>query len=120
MKYLMNEQLRANLSVGKAVEQWLSPRQHENYVALRYLTIYKERNGTYSTSYIECFDDGDENFIDIGEFSALHPDEPAVLNTFDAIGEALQFVLDTYNATMDKFVAAGMIQEEYRDYLKSR
>jgi GH15 family glucan-1,4-alpha-glucosidase len=120
MRYLMYEQIRANLSLGKAVEQWLLPKQFDNYTALRWVTIEKNRDSTYTARYAECFDDGDENFTDVYAFSFLNPDEPEVVNNFDSIDEALQFASDTYSTRSDKFVTAGMIQDEYKDYLKSR
>lgn len=116
----MPEQLRDNLSLGRSVEQWLGPAIFPDYVTLRTLTISKERDSTYTTSYVEYFDDGHEDFTDIDAFSYLHPDEPELLNNFDTVDEALQFVLTSYNATPDKFVNTGMLQDEYRDYLKTR
>ncbi|BAU52062.1 hypothetical protein [Mucilaginibacter gotjawali] len=50
----------------------------------------------------------------------MNPDEPELLNNFDTVDEALQFVLTAYSATLDKFVNRGMIQDEYKDYLKTR
>src|ERR1700749_3204246 len=100
MKYLMNEQLRTNLSLGKSVEQWLPPKQYDNYLALRWITIDKNRDLTYTTRYSECFDDGDESFVDIGEFSPIDPDEPEELNTFDSFDKALHFVVVAYNASL--------------------
>jgi hypothetical protein len=41
----------------------------------------------------EVFDDGNESFFDVYEFTAFDPDEPA---------------------------GRGLIQDEYADYLKSR
>jgi len=48
----------------------------------------------------------------------VDPDEPfGVINTFSSISDALAFASLTYNATEDKYVSSGMIQEEYRVYL---
>jgi len=120
MRYLVYEQLGANLSIGKSIEQWLPPDIHPNYIVLRMLTISKERNSTYATSYVEYFDEGNEKFTDVYAFTFLNPDEPELLNNFNSVDEALQFVLASYNATPDKFVTQGMIQDEYKDYLKTR
>jgi len=120
MRYLVYEQLRTNLSIGKPVEQWLSPRVHPNYVELRALTILKERDGTYTTSYVGYFDDGDESFTDIYAFSYPDPDDPEVIKSFDSIDEALHFAMANYNASPDKFVNSGLLQDEYKDYLKTR
>ncbi|MBB3058087.1 hypothetical protein [Mucilaginibacter gotjawali] len=48
----MPEQLKDNLSIGRSVEQWLGPTIFPNYVTLRTLTIRKERDSTYTTSYV--------------------------------------------------------------------
>jgi hypothetical protein len=116
----MNEQLRSNLSLGKSVEQWLMPETFDTYTLLKWITIERNKDFTYSTSYTEVFDDGDENFTDIYAFSYADPDEPAVLNTFGSYDEALDFVTEAYHAALDKFVTPGMLQDEYKDYLKTR
>ena len=119
-RYLNIEQLNANIRLGKSVEQWLGYTVEKDYTILKWLRIDKEKSGQYSVAYIECFDDGDENFIDIYEFSTIDPDELyGTINTFDSVEEVLHFAFDTYDALSDKFVSAGMIQEEYRDYLKN-
>ena len=121
MIYLQNEQLRTNLSLGKTVEQWLGYKREEDYIILRWISIEKENSDEYSVAYIESFDEGSDDFLDIYEFSALDPDEPlGVINTFSTIDEALDFSLNEYGAKIERFVSTGMIQEEYRTYLNER
>ncbi|TFF35043.1 hypothetical protein [Mucilaginibacter psychrotolerans] len=120
MRYLTSEQLSANLSLGKSVEQWLAPKEEDTYVVLRWLRIDKEKDLTYTTCYIECFDEGDEQFADIYEFSPIDPDEPEVLNNFASADEAILFVKDAYAASLDKFVNAGLIQDEYRNFIMKK
>jgi hypothetical protein len=117
MKYLLPEQLKTHLSLGKPIEQWLSHQKHDDYTILKWLRVDKEKNGTYSVSYTECFDEEDSNFLDIYKFASLDPDEPFIINSFGTINEALTFAADNYQASEGKFVSAGMIQEEYKDYL---
>lgn len=112
----MQEQLKGNLSVGKAVEQWLSHESKEDYTVLKWLRIDKEKDSNYSVSYFECFDDGDDDFTDIYEFSSLDPDEPYVINSFNSVNEALDFAVNNYSASLERFVTDGMIQEEYVQY----
>lgn len=119
MRYLMAEQLRANLSLGRYVEQWLPPKHYDHYTIIRYISIEKNDELTYDVNYWEQYDDGNENFIDVYSFSDVDPDEPGILNTFNSIDEALNFVMANYNTLPDKFVNRGMIQEEYRDYVKA-
>jgi hypothetical protein len=117
IRYLGEEQLKTNLRLGKSIEQWLSTNRVDNYSIIKWLTIEKEMDGVYNVAYIESFDEGNEDFIDIYEFSTIDPDEPhGIVNTFNSVEEALKFSIITYGASSDKFVSAGMIQEEYRDY----
>ncbi|UOE51445.1 hypothetical protein MTO98_10185 [Mucilaginibacter sp. SMC90] len=120
MKYLSSEQLKTNLSSGKPIEQWLSHQKQDDYTILKWLRIDKEKDSTYSVSYMECFDEGDEDFLDIYEFAPLDPDEPFTINSFSNINEALFFAINKYQASESRFVAAGMIQEEYKEYLMAR
>ena len=117
--YLKEEQLKSNLSLGFPIEQWLSHYKEEDYTVIRWLRIDKEKDQNYTLAYFECFDEGNENALDIYEFSMLNPDEPfGVLNQFDNIEDALNFSENSYGASIEKYVSAGMIQEEYHDYLR--
>lgn len=121
MIYLQNEQLRTNLSLGRTVEQWLGFKQEDDYTVLRWISLEKENTGEFSVAYIESFDEGSEDFIDVYEFSILDPDEPlGIINTFSTIDEAISFSLGEYGANIDNFINAGMIQEEYRTYLNTK
>jgi len=121
MKYLMTDQLKTNLSLGRTVEQWIGHERKTNYTVLQWLIIEKENNGEYSVVFKECFDEGAENFLDIYEFSALDPDEPyGMITTFGTIADAIEFSESEYGASKDKFVNSEMIQEEYLAYLKGQ
>lgn len=121
MIYLQNEQLRTNLSLGRTIEQWLGYKQEDDYILLRWISIEKESNANYSVAYIESFDEGSEDFVDIYEFSTLDPDKAlGIVTTFSTADEAINFSLKEYGAKMDRFVSAGMIQEEYRTYLNEK
>ncbi len=117
--YLTKEQLRTNLSVGKAIEQWIGFAEETNYTVLKWLRIDKENDNTFSVAYFEVFDEGNLNFLDIYEFSPIDPDEPyGIINTYNNLDEVLEFVKREYNANDNNFVNSGMIQEEYRKYLE--
>ncbi|RQO64362.1 hypothetical protein DBR43_33050 [Pedobacter sp. KBW06] len=121
MVYLQNEQLKTNLSLGRTVEQWLGYKQEDDYIVLRWISIEKESSDEYSVAYIESFDEGREDFLDIYEFSTLDPDEPlGIVTTFSTVDEAISFSLDEYGAKIDSFVSAGMIQDEYLNYLNNK
>ena len=119
--YLTEQQLKANLMVNRAIEQWLSVYNENDYTIIRWIRIDKETSGEFSVAYFESFDEGSEDFADIYEFSLKYPDEPfGVINYFDTLEEVLNYTIITYHASIDKFVAAGIIQEEYLNYLSSK
>lgn len=121
MNYLNLEQLKSILIVGKAIEQWLGYSNEEDYIILKWIRIDPEKGGHFTVSYFESFDEGNIDFVDIYEFSTLDPDVPfGISNTFSTIEEAINFSIKEYNAALDKFVSAGMIQEEYIIYLNSK
>lgn len=118
MKYLDFEQVKTNLSLGKSIEQWLGFEKKDDYVVLKWISIIREKAGKYSTVYIECFDEGNEDFLDIYEFSMIDPDEPyGVINEFQNYDEAIEFAIVEYGASKERFVNSGMIQEEYLNYM---
>ncbi|MCS3556468.1 MULTISPECIES: hypothetical protein [unclassified Sphingobacterium] len=117
-QYLTEEQIKTNLRLGKSLEQWIGFFEQDDYTILRWLRIDKEKNQVYSVTYFESFDEGNENFLDIYEFSLVDPDEPfGVINTFASTDEAMQFATLKYSASSFKYITAGTIQEEYKDYI---
>jgi hypothetical protein len=94
MRYLTKEQCKTNLSLGIAIEQWLSFEKKNDYAILKWLRIDKENNSTYNVSYVECFDDGSDDFVDIYEFSSIDPDEPYIINNFESVNESINFSID--------------------------
>ncbi|WP_316766505.1 hypothetical protein [Pedobacter frigiditerrae] len=121
MKYLQFEQLKNNLNIGKPVEQWIGHAIEKDYVVLKWIRIEKENDEFYGVVYTECFDEGDGDFLDIYEFSTIDPDESfGIINTFSTVDKAIEFALNEYGASINKFVNSGMIQDEYLLYLKNR
>jgi hypothetical protein len=116
MKHLSSEQLYFTLKAGRSIEQWLGHEDKGHYILLKWLTIYAEKDGDYSVSYFEVFDEGSRSFIDIYEFGAIDPDEEAI-DTFSTFQEALNFSMSKYGCAQDGFVNEGMIQDEYVKYL---
>jgi hypothetical protein len=119
MKHLSAEQLYFTLKASRAVEQWVGHEDKDDYIVLKWLTIYAEENGDYSVSYFEVFDEGNRNFIDINEFGAIDSDEE-MINTFVTFQEALNFAIREYGCSEDRFVNVGMIQDEYVKYLDAK
>ena len=121
MKYLSEELLLQYLKLGKPVEQWLGSENRSDYTIIKWLRIEREKNGNYSVVFFEAFDEGNEDFLDIYEFSSTDPDIPyGKIDSFEDSNEALVYTLVEYGCKKDRFVNAGMIQEEYREYLSSK
>jgi hypothetical protein len=119
--YLTQEQLTGNLRLGKSVEQWIGHAAIDDYIILKWLRIDKEKTSDYSVAYFQSFDEGSREFIDIYEFSAVDPDDMSgVIHSFPEFDEALRFAVENYAASLSKFVSAGMIQQEYLNYLNSK
>ena len=85
------------------------------------MRIDRNKDGIYTVAYFETFDDGSEDFLDVYEFETVDPDlEYGLKDSFQTYDEALEFSRQRYHCNNEKYVTAGMIQEEYRLYLLSR
>lgn len=69
--------------------------------------------------YQESFDDGDEEFCNIVEFSLVNPDADEEIS-FDSAEDAVSFATEQHGASIDNFVAGSMIVEEYARYLETK
>ena len=117
-QYLNKDKIQSRLRLGKSVEQWLGVVQKDDYTILRWLSIDMESDESFSVAYFEPFDEGNEDLLDIYAFSLVDPDEPfGVIDTFSSVADAVEFADATYKASPNKYIAAGVIQEEYRDYI---
>jgi hypothetical protein len=116
--YLDKEQLITALRLGRSVEQWIGVTNHPDFVILNWIRIDQEKNGTFSVSSFKVFDDGNLDLLDIYEFEPYDPDYPfAIINNFLTYQQVFSFCEETYKCRGDRYVNAGMIQEEYRQYL---
>ncbi|SFQ83317.1 hypothetical protein [Hymenobacter arizonensis] len=117
--YLSRLELQARLHLGKEAEQWLGHADEGEYTVIKWLYLAQEDRHQYSVTYMESFDEGDEDWQHVPEFSLLDPD--AEENTaFDSVEEAVAYAVQTYGASPDRFVAGGMLAEEYARYWQSK
>ncbi len=116
--YLSPQELIARVHLGKEVEQWLSHYNEADYTVIRWISTAKEE-GQFGVTYFESFDEGDEEFHDVHEFSVIDPeDEPyGTTHLFDSVEAAVAFAIENYGASAEKFVASGMIYQEYAKHL---
>lgn len=113
--YLSRLELQARLHIGKEVEQWLGHTNEDDYTVIKWIYLAQEDRHRYSVNYVESFDEGDEHWQQVPEFSLLDPDaeEQAV---FDSVEEAVDFAVHTYGAAPDRFIPGGMLAAEYATY----
>lgn len=116
--YLSPQELIARVHLGKQDEQWLSYFNEADYTVIKWISVAEE-DGQFGVTYFESFDEGDEDFHDVHEFSVIDPkDEPyGTTHLFDSVEAAVAFATESYGASADRFVASGMIGKEYKKYL---
>ena len=117
--YLARLELQARLHGGKEVEQWLGHADEGEYTVIKWLYLAQEDRHRYSVNYLESFDEGDEEWQNVPEFSLLDPDaEDSV--AFDSVEEAVAYAVQAHGASPDRFVPGGMIAGEYARYWHSK
>jgi hypothetical protein len=118
MRHLLEIDVYLNLRNGRSVEQFLSKSKYEDFPTVKFTRIDKENSGAISVSLFEVYDDGNEDFLNIYEFQPIEPDEPdGVQSSFQTAEEAVNYVCTVLGGSINKFVNAGMVQEEYKDSL---
>ena len=117
--YLSPLELQARVHAGKEVEQWLSHAEEGEYTVIKWLYLAQEAQDQYSVNYLESFDEGDEEWQNVPEFSLLDPDAENSI-AFDSVKEAVAYAVQTYGASPDRFIPGGMLAEEYARYWQSK
>jgi hypothetical protein len=119
--YLSPQELIARVHLGKPVEQWLSHVHEADYTVIKWISLDGEEK-QFGLTYFESFDEGEDGFYDVHEFSVINPeDEPfGVTHIFETVEAAVAFAVSNYGASAEKFAAFGMIAEEYRKHLLSK
>ncbi len=118
VKYLLKGQVDQQLAAGRVIEQWLGHSNHEDYRIIKWLRIDKEKSSECSVTYFESFDEGNNDFLDVYEFSPLDPDKPyGEISTFETKEMALECAANNYGADIEKYVGDGLIQDVYADFL---
>jgi hypothetical protein len=82
----------------------------------------QKKRGNISVTYLESLHEGDGDFHDVHEFGVLDPkNEPfGTMHLFDSVEASVAFAMEKYGASADRFVAGGMICQEYEKYLLNR
>ncbi|HVG45053.1 MAG TPA: hypothetical protein VM890_10000 [Longimicrobium sp.] len=122
-RYLAPPFLQSCIGRGRSVEQFLGGYMDGDERALRWVEIRPEPNGVALLLH-QVYDEGDEGFLDVYEFTEVDDgterDGPAAEHHLSTLEEALLLAGELYGADPDHFVNEGVIQDEYRDYLRRR
>jgi hypothetical protein len=121
MRYLAETDAVSAVQSGRAIEQFLAPREEANYRALRWVCVERDRDNTFSTARYEVFDEGDLNHLDLYAFSFVDPDEPCEKRSgLLSAEEAIKVAEEIFGADRRRYVNAGIIQDEYSDFLRAQ
>ncbi len=120
--YLHELEVVARLSAGKSVAQFLSAQKENEYTILKWLTIGEGEEKPYSVYYHEVFDEGDENNLNLFDFSPLDPENLpfGLITEFATAKEALDFARTEYSALDIKYVPENAINQEYKIYFNAK
>lgn len=118
-RYLTKEEIQAALHLGKDVEQMLGIVEIDERPVIRYLVISQQKK-LFVVNVYERFLPVESDFFDVVEFESVDPDDESTDHEFGNIDDALSFATIECGAQKDKFVNRGMIQDELRDYLRSK
>jgi hypothetical protein len=120
-RHLSAAEAERALNAGRSIEQWLGARVEGADRVLKWVQLTVEKDGGgYSVTVFEVLDDGGPEFLDVYEFSPLDADQPyGVTTTLKDARGALEFAIGA-GADPCRFVNAGIVQDEYADYLSSR
>ena len=118
-RYLIEPHIKSALSRGKRVEQFLGPRESDGLACVQY-AVMSSRGAEFRIDVYEVEDVGSEDFLDIYEFPSSDPDgDPVVSIAADSLGAALDQASRQVAADPGRWVNAGVIQDEYQDYLSA-
>jgi hypothetical protein len=117
VRHLTEQQAVSALRRRAVVEQMLSTDLHEG--SFRWLDV-RPSAATYTLRLHETVDDGTVDYLDVYEFRSVDEDdefgEGIVLGEFGEISAVLEAAVEQ-GANPDRWVNAGVIQDEYRDLL---
>lgn len=118
-RHLTLVEVHEALRNGRAVEQWLKHWIEGEERLIRWLRIHADPREGYGLTLLDVIDEGSDGFLDINEFHSVDPDEPyGSVRYFKAWEEALEVAFLEFGADKGKFVASGVIQNEYIDFIE--
>lgn len=118
-RYLSFSDAHQRLESGCAIEQWLQAVRDGDDRLIKWLRIHVERPGEFGVTLLTVYDQGDDEYLDVGDFQPYFPDEPfGVMTIFKTPEAAIAFAVHNLGAKPEKFVNDGLIQKEYADFIR--
>ncbi|KXX66934.1 hypothetical protein [Flammeovirga sp. SJP92] len=113
MRYLLIDEVKAQLNRGRQVEQYLGEFYSDEFKCHRYLTIEKDKN-EYIGFLFEVFDDRDEGVESIYHFSSIEPDDMygVEYGGFDELADLLGSLKEKFEIDENKFLNSGYLDTE--------
>jgi len=118
-RYLTLSEAQVALNRGKQIEQFLGGYLADGDPAIRYAVVRSDDEKIIATIY-ERFETPHPDFYDVGEFRDVDPDTDPEDFYFDSLEEAILFLKEKCSASANRFVNQGLVDEEYRDYRKTK
>lgn len=106
------------LDAGRTVEQWLGATTSDLGPVISFVTCSKSRDGTFSVALHRSKDSGSDQFLDVYAFESIDLDHERGARCASA-GAALEYAVKEFGASRERFVNAGVVQDEYADYRTS-
>ncbi|MEU8976716.1 hypothetical protein AB0D11_47635 [Streptomyces monashensis] len=121
MRYLAESFALGVLRRGRPVEQFLGPAGSPEHPGIHYVEVRPAK--THYEIFLHNLEDvGHDSFADLVEFPPLDPDDEEeefgrLVATRDDPLVALAAAEDATGAVRGRWVNAGVVQDEYRDYV---
>jgi len=118
MRYLTLNYAQSALNRGKSIEQFIGKVTREGNSGIRFIQITLD-SASYQLTTFDVEDIGSEDFLDIYSFPTLIEDEyydrPSL--EFRSLEDAFTAAHSNYSASSDCWTNAGVVQDEYKDFL---
>ena len=118
-RYLSAAEANSALVRGERVEAFLGGDIRQGQPVIRYTSLWLD-GGSINATVWEVADPQEPGFLDVYSFYPVgHDDEPLEAFTFPDLDEAIAALELYFPGIAERFVIAGVIQDEYAEYLAS-
>ncbi|BDC99472.1 hypothetical protein [Persicobacter psychrovividus] len=113
MRYLLIDEVIAQLNRGRQVEQYLGEYYSDEFRCHRYLTIEKGKD-EYTGLVFEVFDERNEGVESIYHFSSVEPDEMygVEIGGFEKLDDLLDALKEKFEILENKFLNSGYLDSQ--------